>query len=140
MRNTSNADTLGSYVFSQSRVYGELESDQHDPNGLMYTMRHLHRAQFTGQAPKSLHLTKNIKVIWNHAPVRCISDSSDDQKCSLHWVSRKIGYLLHFRTGMDRPANCTDDEPKKCAVLDTVLLKFKNQLETNMKIALEQIF
>lgn len=140
MQNKSEVDRLSSYVFAQSRFYTDLETREYDENGLLYTMRHMHRANFTGKAPKSLHYTKNIKVIWNHAAVKCINHYSDTEKCKLHWVDTSIGYLLHFRRGVNTPDNCTANQPKECAIYDPVLLKYRNRLEVSVKSSLGAIF
>ena len=102
-------------------------------------MRHLHRVNFTNQAPKAFHLTKNIKVVWNHSALKCINrDTKED--CPLHWVDKKIGYLLHYRQGTNRQQNCSFEDMKRCATFDTILLKYNQILETNVKIALNDIF
>lgn len=136
----NDKEEFGAFLFFETRFYNGLESDDITRNRYLHTMRHLYRANFTLNAPKSFHFIKNIKVIWNHSPLRCLINEKQEKDCPLHWVPKSFGYLSHYRIGIDYPKNCTSNEQKSCAIYDNNITKFNQLLETNVKKSLNEIF
>ncbi|XP_054165998.1 uncharacterized protein LOC128963508 [Oppia nitens] len=138
LKKRSNWDRFASYLFTQTRFYNQLISNQYTTNDIMYTMRHLYRANFTMSAPKSFQLTKNAKVVWNHTPLQCIINK-DYKDCPIHFVDKQFGYLLHYRPGIHKPTNCTDTDLRKCAIYDPLITKYNDILNKNMRKSLTAI-
>ena len=72
--------------------------------------------------------------VGHHFHIGCVDPGG---KCRAYFVEHEDGYFLHHRFGVRVKNWCKD---RKCARYDPIVLKYKTQLENNMKSTLGQIF
>jgi hypothetical protein len=55
-------------------------------------------------------------------------------------ISPNQSYFMHYKREHKVPENCSLQDKRDCAIKDTIMWKYYEQLNQNMKIALKNIF
>jgi hypothetical protein len=122
-----------------ARTYVDLEVDDNSIESYLYTMRHIYRQEVKKYAVKSFHVVRNVEFTFNHFPLKCL-ESKGELDCPYHYISPNQSYFMHYKQEHKIPENCNFEDKRSCAIKDTVMWKYYEELNQNMKIALKNIF
>ena len=123
---------LSAYKFDGASFFEDMTDISTESDKVIYSMSHLHRGPFQGNAKKTILLSDLAMNINEHGTLGCVKAG----KCFIYDVDPKDGYILHHRIGWKVSDQCED---KKCVTKDPIVLKYKTRLENNMRDALAEI-
>jgi hypothetical protein len=85
---------------------------------------------------KSFVSTKNVLVVHNHFPLKCVKGN-----CRNYQIDLKDGHLAHYRNKCAGDLNATDCKKAGIdkAVNDTTLWKFNNEIIENVENQVKKI-
>ncbi len=139
LNGTIDTNKIGSYRNSYAIVYVDLEVDDDSIESYLFTMRHIYRKKFMRFGEKSFHATRNVEFSCHHVPLKCLQYEREND-CPFHYISKNQSYVMHYNRNGFVSNKCSFHDKRRCAIKDTIMWKYYEELNHNMKIALKNIF